>query len=95
MDRHCDNARGVAKFLNDHDKASWVNFTEFEDNKYYALSNKYLPKGAGSILSFGVKGGAEAGAKFIEAAQFFEPFGECWRCQDIDHPPGFDHSPTA
>lgn len=70
MDRHCENARGVAKFLRGHDKVSWVNFTEFEDNKYHALSKKYLPKGASSILSFGVKGGAEAGAKFIEAAQF-------------------------
>jgi len=70
MDRHCENARGVARFLNEHDKVSWVNFTEFEDNKYHALSKKYLPKGASSILSFGVKGGAEAGAKFIEAAQF-------------------------
>ena len=70
MDRHCENARGVAKFLNEHDQVSWVNFTEFEDNKYHELSKKYLPKGASSILSFGVKGGAEAGAKFIEAAQF-------------------------
>ncbi|MCP4432996.1 MAG: O-acetylhomoserine aminocarboxypropyltransferase/cysteine synthase [Gammaproteobacteria bacterium] len=70
MDRHCENARGVANFLNGHDKVSWVNFTEFEDNPYHSLSKKYLPKGAGSILSFGIKGGSEAGSRFIEAAQF-------------------------
>ena len=70
MDRHCENARGVAEFLNNHEKVSWVNFTEFEDNKYHELSKKYLPKGAGSIFSFGIKGGSEAGARFIEAAQF-------------------------
>lgn len=70
MDRHCENARGVAEFLNNHEKVSWVNFTEFKDNKYHELSKKYLPKGAGSIFSFGIKGGSEAGARFIEAAQF-------------------------
>lgn len=70
MERHCENARGVANFLRSHDKVSWVNFTEFEDNKYHDLSKKYLPKGAGSIFSFGIKGGSEAGATFIESAQF-------------------------
>jgi O-acetylhomoserine (thiol)-lyase len=70
MDRHCENARGVAEFLNNHEKVSWVNFTEFEDNKYHELSKEYLPKGAGSIFSFGIKRGSEAGARFIEAAQF-------------------------
>jgi len=70
MDRHCDNAVGVAKFLQQHAAVSWVNYAGLEDSSYAPLVEKYLPKGAGSILTFGVKGGTEAGAKFIEAAEF-------------------------
>ena len=70
MDRHCDNAVGVAKFLQQHAAVSWVNYAGLEDSSYAPLVKKYLPKGAGSILTFGVKGGIEAGAKFIEAAEF-------------------------
>ena len=70
MERHVENAVGVAKFLQDHPSVSWVNYAGLEDNKYYSLAQKYLPKGAGSIMSFGVKGGLEAGTKFIEGVQF-------------------------
>jgi O-acetylhomoserine (thiol)-lyase len=70
MDRHCDNAVGVAKYLQQHAAVSWVNYAGLEDSIYAPLVQKYLPKGAGSILTFGVKGGAESGAKFIEAAEF-------------------------
>ncbi|MCZ6471014.1 MAG: O-acetylhomoserine aminocarboxypropyltransferase/cysteine synthase [Gammaproteobacteria bacterium] len=70
MDRHCDNAVGVAKYLQQHAAVSWVNYAGLEDSVYQPLVKKYLPKGAGSILTFGVKGGAGAGAKFIEAAEF-------------------------
>ena len=70
MDRHCENAVGVAKFLQQHPAVSWVNYAGLEDNAYQPLVNKYLPRGAGSILTFGVKGGEKAGATFIESAQF-------------------------
>ncbi len=70
MDRHCENALAVARFLTEHPKVSWVNFPGLEDNPYYNLGRKYLPKGVGSILTFGVKGGVENGIKFIESAQF-------------------------
>ncbi len=70
MDRHCENAVGVAKFLQQHPAISWVNYAGLEDNAYQPLVKKYLPKGAGSILTFGVKGGEKAGATFIESAQF-------------------------
>jgi O-acetylhomoserine (thiol)-lyase len=70
MDRHVSNAMGVAKFLRDHPKVSWVNYPGLPDNKYHALAKKYLPRGAGSLLSFGIKGGYEAGVKFIEALTF-------------------------
>jgi len=70
IDRHCENAVGVAKFLQQHPAVSWVNYAGLEDNPYQHLVKKYLPKGAGSILTFGVKGGEKAGATFIESAQF-------------------------
>lgn len=70
MDRHCENAMKVAKFLQEHPGVSWVNFPSLPESPYHALSQKYLPKGSSSILTFGIKGGQEAGVKFIEAAQF-------------------------
>jgi O-acetylhomoserine (thiol)-lyase len=70
MDRHCDNALAVAKFLQGHSRVAWVNYPGLPDNKYHALAQKYLPKGASGLLNFGVKGGARAGERFIEAAQF-------------------------
>ena len=70
MDRHCANALGVAAFLKDHPKVAWVNFPGLADNRYHALAKRYLPKGAGSLLSFGIRGGFEAGVKFIEGLQF-------------------------
>src|SRR6187455_300256 len=70
MDRHVSNAMGVAKFLRDHPKVAWVNYPGLPDSKYHALAKRYMPKGAGSLLSFGIKGGYEAGIKFIEALTF-------------------------
>jgi O-acetylhomoserine (thiol)-lyase len=70
MDRHCENALGVAKFLRGHPKVAWVNYPGLEDNRYYALTKRYMPKGAGALLSFGIKGGYDAGVKFIEALTF-------------------------
>ena len=69
MDRHCENARGVADFLKQHPAVTWVRYPGLVDNKYHVLAQKYLPKGAGSILSFGIQGGVQAGAKFIEHSQ--------------------------
>jgi O-acetylhomoserine (thiol)-lyase len=70
MDRHCQNAVGVANFLLEHKAVAWVNYAGLEGNKYQAQVDKYLPDGAGSIMSFGVKGGSAAGEKFINNAQF-------------------------
>ena len=70
MDRHCENALAVAKFLDSHPRVSWVNYPGLPGNKYHKLAQKYLPKGASGLLNFGVKGGAKAGEKFIEAATF-------------------------
>ena len=70
MDRHCENALKVAQFLKNHPQVAWVNYPGLPDDKYHALAKKYLPKGASGLLNFGVKGGAQAGVKFIEGATF-------------------------
>jgi O-acetylhomoserine (thiol)-lyase len=70
MERHCENALAVAKFLKDHPLVTWVNYPGLPDNKYYDLVKKYLPKGASGILTFGIKGGEQAGIKFIQAVEF-------------------------
>ena len=70
MDRHCENALKVAQFLKSHPKVAWVNYPGLPDDKYHTLAKKYLPKGASGLLNFGIKGGAQAGVKFIEGATF-------------------------
>ncbi|MCH8504070.1 MAG: O-acetylhomoserine aminocarboxypropyltransferase/cysteine synthase [Ectothiorhodospiraceae bacterium] len=70
MDRHCENTLGVARFLEQHPAVNWVKYAGLESSPYHALSKRYLPKGAGAILTFGIKGGLEAGVKFIENCQF-------------------------
>ena len=70
MQRHVENARAVSAFLKNHVAVSWVRYAGDPDNPYYDLGRKYLPKGAGSILTFGIKGGQQAGAKFIESTCF-------------------------
>ena len=69
MARHCANAEAVAGFLEGHEKVSWVAYAGLESSSYYALARKYLPKGAGSVFSFGVKGGFDAGVKLVEGCE--------------------------
>jgi len=66
MPRHCENALAVAKFLEGHPCVSWVNYPGLESHPDYERARRYLPKGQGAILGFGIKGGAEAGARFID-----------------------------
>ena len=69
MERHCSNAVAVARFLKDHPAVTWVNYPGLTDNPYHELAKRYLPKGASSIFTFGIKGGKEAGVRFIESVQ--------------------------
>lgn len=71
MDRICDNALKVAQFLQNHSKVSWVNYSGLPDHKDHALVQKYMGGRASGILSFGVKGGVEGGAKFQDALKLF------------------------
>lgn len=70
MERHCENALAVAKYLKSHKKVAWVNYPGLEDNKYHPLVKKYLPKGASALMSFGIKGGLSAGIDFLDQIQF-------------------------
>lgn len=71
VERHVENTKKITEFLNNHPQVAWVNYPGLEDNKYHKLAKKYLPKGPGSIFTFGIKGGLEAGIKFIESLQIF------------------------
>jgi len=66
MQRHVENARIVANHLAEHPDVAWVRYPIFEDNRWTDLAKKYLPEGPGAVFSFGLKGGYEAGVKFIE-----------------------------
>ena len=67
MERHCLNATKVAQFLETNEKIAWVNYPALPSNKYYALSQKYLPNGTCGVVSFGVKGGRKAAESFMKA----------------------------
>ncbi len=67
MARHCENALAVARFLEAHEKITWVNYAGLESNKYYELAKKYMPNGTCGVVSFGIKGGRLAAEKFMKA----------------------------
>ena len=69
MDRHVSNTLAVAKFLETHPLVTWVRYPSLPSSPYYPLARKYLPKGAGAVFAFGIKGGYEAGRKFIDSAK--------------------------
>jgi O-acetylhomoserine (thiol)-lyase len=69
MPRHCENALKLAQFLEKHPQVSWVNYPGLESHDSYANAKRYLPNGQGAILGFGIKGGLEAGKKFIDSVQ--------------------------
>jgi len=71
IQRHCDNALAVAQWLQRHPKVSWVNYAGLEDNASYGLHRTYCPKGAGSVFTFGLKGGYEAGVKMVNGVKLF------------------------
>jgi O-acetylhomoserine (thiol)-lyase len=69
MERHVQNAQAVAEWLEGRDEVSWVSFPGLPSSPWHANSKKYMPKGAGSIIAFGIKGGAEAGRTFVESLE--------------------------
>lgn len=71
MQRHSENAQKVAEWLAAHPKVSWVSYPGLASDKYHALAQKYLPKGAGAVFTFGLKGGYEAGVKLVSNVELF------------------------
>ncbi|MBM3581833.1 MAG: O-acetylhomoserine/O-acetylserine sulfhydrylase, partial [Alphaproteobacteria bacterium] len=71
MERHVANAQAVAEFLEKHPAVAWMSYAGLASSPYHALAKKYLPKGAGSVFTLGLKGGYEAGVKLVESVQLF------------------------
>jgi len=71
MERHCDNAIAVANYLNDHPRVEWVKFAGLPDSPYYDLAQKYTGGKPSALMTFGIKGGFDAGVKFYDALNMF------------------------
>ena len=71
MQKHCDNALSVAKYLEAHEKVSWVSYSGLQSSDNYALKQQYLPKGAGAVFTFGLKDGYDAGVKLVSDLKLF------------------------
>ena len=71
MQRHCDNALAVAEFLSTHPAVKWVSYPGLKGDRYYNLAQKYCPKGAGAVFTFGLKGGYDAGVALVSNLQLF------------------------
>jgi len=71
MEAHVANALAVAQFLAKHPHVGWVNYPSLRSSPYYELAQKYLPRGAGAVMTFGIRGGLEAGRRFIESLKLF------------------------
>ena len=71
MQRHSENALAVARYLQSHPAIEWVNYPGLESSRYHALAKKYLPNGAGALVTFGIKGGFETGKKLINSVELF------------------------
>ncbi|WP_207478946.1 O-acetylhomoserine aminocarboxypropyltransferase [Arenibaculum pallidiluteum] len=71
MERHCANAQQVAEFLESHPAVAWVNYAGLESSPYRPLARKYLPRGAGAVFTFGLRGGYDAGVRLVESVELF------------------------
>ncbi len=93
MERHVSNATTVAKWLEARDDVKWVAFPGLESSPWHALQVRYLPKGAGAILAFGIEGGADAGRKFIEGLELFSHLANVGDAKSLAiHPASTTHS---
>ncbi|MBN2387266.1 MAG: O-acetylhomoserine aminocarboxypropyltransferase/cysteine synthase [Anaerolineales bacterium] len=93
MERHVQNARTTATFLETHPRVAWVKYPGLESHPDHAAAQKYMPKGPGAMLGFGVKGGHEAGAKFIDSLQLFSHVANLGDAKSLAiHPASTTHS---
>jgi O-acetylhomoserine (thiol)-lyase len=93
MERHVHNAQAVAEFLEDHPQVVWVTYPGLESHPDHAAARKYLPKGPGAILGFGVQGGLEAGKRFINRLQLFSHLANVGDAKSLAiHPASTTHA---
>jgi O-acetylhomoserine (thiol)-lyase len=93
MERHVQNAQTVAEFLEDHPKVSWVTYAGLPSHPDHERAKKYLPKGPSAVLGFGVKGGSEAGARFIDNLKLFSHVANLGDAKSLAiHPASTTHS---
>lgn len=93
VERHVKNTRRIAEWLNDHPLVAWVNYPSLPNNKYYELAKKYLPNGAGSIFTFGIKGDLETGKRFIDSLELFSLLANVADAKSlVIHPASTTHS---
>ena len=92
MDRHCANALKVAEYLEKHPAVSWVMYAGLKSNKYNALAKRYMPKGAGSVFTFGVRGGYDVGVKLVDSVDLFSHLANIGDAKSlIIHPASTTH----
>jgi O-acetylhomoserine (thiol)-lyase len=92
MDRHLSNTLAVAQHLEKHPRVSWVKYPSLPSSPYYALAQKYTPKGGGAVFSFGVKGGYEAGRRFIDSLKIFSQLANVGDARSlVIHPASTTH----
>ncbi len=92
MERHCANALAVARFLETHPAVAWVNYAGLPSNRYHALAKKYLPRGAGAVFTFGVRGGYAAGVKVVEGVELISHLANIGDARSlIIHPASTTH----
>ncbi|HMG50490.1 MAG TPA: O-acetylhomoserine aminocarboxypropyltransferase [Inquilinus sp.] len=92
MDRHIENAQKVAEFLSTHPAVEWVNYAGLPSSKYHELAKRYLPRGAGSVFTFGVKGGFDAGVKMVEGVELLSHLANIGDARSlIIHPASTTH----
>lgn len=93
MKEHCKNALEIAEFLKNHPSVNWVNYPGLASNESYKLAQKYLPKGQGALIGFGIKGGREAGIKFIENLKLLSHLANIGDAKSlVIHPASTTHS---
>lgn len=93
MQRHAENALAVAQYLENHEQVTWVSYPGLASHPDHELAKKYLPKGAGAILTFGIKGGLEAGRKFIDSLKLFSILANVGDAKSlVIHPASTTHS---
>ncbi len=93
MERHCENAMKVAQFLKTHSKVTWVRYPGLEDDPTYPIAEKYLKKGFGGMVVFGIKGGLEAGKTFVDNLKLFSHLANVGDAKSLVlHPSTTSHS---